>query len=724
MKFFSAVFWILSAACVLFFVTQPVSLQAHLTAGLLVMVAIILLKLLRPTGMWRHIALALGTAIVLRYIFWRTTSTLPPVSQLENFIPALLLYVAELYCVGMFAISLFTVSDPLAPRPARENPKNGYFPTVDVFVPSYNEDYDLLGITLAAAKAMDYPSDRFTVWLLDDGGTDQKCEADDASVAIVAQQRRANLQKLCESLDVRYLTRARNEHAKAGNLNNGLAHSKAELVAVLDADHAPTRDFLTQTVGYFAEDPKLFLVQSPHFFLNPDPLERNLDTFGTMPSENEMFYGVIQRGLDKWNASFFCGSAAVLRRAALEEGSGFSGVSITEDCETAIDLHARGWNSVYVDRPLIAGLQPLTFSAFIGQRSRWAQGMIQIMLLKRPVLKRGLTFSQRLCYASSTLYWLFPFARLIFLISPLFYLFFSLKIFNASGEEFLAYIAIYMIINVIMQNYMYGRYRWPWISELYEYIQSVHLVRAAISAILHPTKPTFKVTAKDESLEESRISELAAPFYMIFAILLFGVGVTVWRVLEQPYDADITLVVGGWNLFNLIIVGCALGVVSERRDLRRNIRVALARRAEATFGGQSHAATVLDASTGGVRLSIPGVESGRIEEGSTLLLRLVRPRSEAANQPIELTVQRATHNGEGVVLGCRVASPTADDFRVIADMIYADSSKWSEFQNRRRVNIGVLWGTIQFLFMAIFQTGRGLTYLFARRGTPARRAAP
>ena len=39
---------------------------------------------------------------------------------------------------------------------------------------------------------------------------------------------------------------------------------------------------------------------------------------------------------------------------------GFSGVSITEDCETALELHARGWNSVYVDKPLIAGLQPET----------------------------------------------------------------------------------------------------------------------------------------------------------------------------------------------------------------------------------------------------------------------------------------------------------------------------------------------------------------------------
>ena len=100
-----------------------------------------------------------------------------------------------------------------------------------------------------------------------------------------------------------------------------------------------------------------------------------------------MFYGIIQRGLDKWNAAFFCGSAAVLRREALDDTDGFSGVSITEDCETAIELHARGWKSVYVDKPLIAGLQPATFASFIGQRSRWAQGMMQILRFRFPLLQ-------------------------------------------------------------------------------------------------------------------------------------------------------------------------------------------------------------------------------------------------------------------------------------------------------------------------------------------------
>ena len=303
--------WGAVSLVVMVLVTLPISLQTHLIAGTAVVVAMMILKSVRPYGMWRLIALGLGTSIVLRYVYWRTTSTLPPINQPQDFFPGLLVYLGEMYSVGMLALSLFVVSMPL---PSRRAPSldGDDLPTVDIFVPSYNEDRDLLARTLAAAKAIQYPADRMTVFLLDDGGTDQKCNSDQLDAATQAQHRRSDLQRLCAELNVRYLTRSRNEHAKAGNLNNGLANSSGELVVVFDADHAPARDFLHCTVGFFRKEPHLFLVQTPHFFLNPDPIERNLRTFLKMPSENEMFYGVIQRGLDKWDASFFCGSAAVL----------------------------------------------------------------------------------------------------------------------------------------------------------------------------------------------------------------------------------------------------------------------------------------------------------------------------------------------------------------------------------------------------------------------------
>src|SRR5690606_11240550 len=127
-------------------------------------------------------------------------------------------------------------------------------------------------------------------------------------------------------------------------------------------------DFLAHTVGYFVEDPELFLVQTPHFFINKDPIERNLDL--KCPPENEMFYGRIHPGLHRSGGAFFCGSAAVLRRKALDSVGGFAGETITEDAETALEIHSKGWRSLYLDRAMIAGLQPETFASFIQQRGR------------------------------------------------------------------------------------------------------------------------------------------------------------------------------------------------------------------------------------------------------------------------------------------------------------------------------------------------------------------
>jgi cellulose synthase (UDP-forming) len=102
----------------------------------------------------------------------------------------------------------------------------------------------------------------------------------------------------------------RERHAKAGNLNNALFQTSGEFILILDADQVASPEVLTRTLGHFYEDPKVCLVQTPQFFYNVPPR----DPFG---SQAPLFYGPIQQGKDGWNAAFFCGSNAVLRREAL-----------------------------------------------------------------------------------------------------------------------------------------------------------------------------------------------------------------------------------------------------------------------------------------------------------------------------------------------------------------------------------------------------------------------
>ncbi|MGO6908589.1 cellulose synthase catalytic subunit (UDP-forming), partial [Rhizobium ruizarguesonis] len=87
----------------------------------------------------------------------------------------------------------------------------------------------------------------------------------------------------------------------------------------------------------------------------------------------------------------------------------------------------------------------------------------------------------------------------------------------------------------------------------YEYVQTVHLLPAVVSVMLNPRKPTFKVTAKDESIAVSRLSEISRPFFVIFAVQIVALVITIYKIYAEPYKADVTLVVGGWNVINLIM---------------------------------------------------------------------------------------------------------------------------------------------------------------------------
>lgn len=616
--------WAISTAIILVLVLQPVGANIQLLIGGLTIAFLFIVTRFDRSGPTRYIALATASIVVLRYAYWRTTSTLPPIDDLTSFIPGILLYTAEMFCICMFFVSVFVVSDPIE-RKAPPMPADADLPTVDVFVPSYNESAEILSLTLAAAAAMDYPRDKFKVYLLDDGGTEEKRNHADPEIAEAANRRAAELQALCIELGVGYSSRERNVHAKAGNLNSGLEHTDGKLIAVFDADHAPEKSFLRETVAYFSADPDLFLVQTPHFFSNPDPVERNLATYGRMPAENEMFYSIIQKGLDRWNASFFCGSAAVLRREALEEVGGFSGITITEDCETALELHSRGWNSVYVDKPLITGLQPETFASFIGQRSRWCRGMVQILMLKNPVFKPGLTFAQRISYMSSCFFWMFPLVRMTFLMAPILFILFNLKIFNASADDFLAYTVTYLVASEILRNYLYGRMRWPWISELYEYVQSVFLVRAIFSVLINPRKPTFNVTDKGVSLNQRQLSNLAWPFFAIFAGLAFSLYVAIVRYQSEPSLGDLILITGAWNLINLVIAGAALGIVTEQPSDVQGISLPSDKKAALEVGSQLVPVTIRQISAQKAVVEMGRNPGAHIRPGDYGRLALVNP---------------------------------------------------------------------------------------------------
>ena len=275
------------------------------------------------------IMVVMSILLSTRYMYFRLTQTLHFNSEIETIL-GMGLFLAEVYVWVMLLLSYLQTVWPLKREIVPLPDDMSQWPTVDVYIPTYNEPLDVVRDTVLAAQCIDYPRDKMNIYLLDDG-------------------KRREFAVFAADVGVGYITRNDNNHAKAGNLNHAMKLTQGELITVFDCDHVATRIFLQATVGGFLKDPKLALVQTPHYFYSPDPFERNLSVGRNIPNEGTLFYGPIQQGNDNWNATFFCGSCAVIRRSALEEIGGFAVETVTEDAHTALKLQRRGWGSAFLD---------------------------------------------------------------------------------------------------------------------------------------------------------------------------------------------------------------------------------------------------------------------------------------------------------------------------------------------------------------------------------------
>jgi len=257
--------WIINALLFYILLTQPVSEKAQLILSLVVITSMAVVWLCVRHKYGRFLFIALGLIVIVRYLYWRITSTLPSSSDVAGLSIGLIVLGAELFGFVVLGIGLIINIDPLERATLPRDPDDD-LPTVDVFIPTYNEDEYILATTAAAAMSMDYPADKLTVWLLDDGGTDQKCNDSNGEKAMAARQRRASLKELAEQLGVRYLTRQKNEHAKAGNMNYALRYATGEIVVVFDADHSPFRSFYVKQLAILSAIQNYFWFKRRMFF--------------------------------------------------------------------------------------------------------------------------------------------------------------------------------------------------------------------------------------------------------------------------------------------------------------------------------------------------------------------------------------------------------------------------------------------------------------------------
>jgi cellulose synthase (UDP-forming) len=567
--------------------TTPLAPHEQLALFLLMWLSSLAIRRM-PGNVATMILVCFSLAASSRYIWWRLTSTVDLEPGLEWFF-GMGLIAAECYTWLILVLGYVQNAWPLGRKPAPLPADTSLWPTIDVFIPTYNEPLRVVRPTTLAALGMDWPADKLRVYILDDG-------------------RRDEMREFAAECGAHYMIRPDNAHAKAGNLNHALKKTDGELVVIFDCDHMPVRSFLQTTVGWFLKDPKCAMLQTPHHFFSPDPFERNLGTFRKVPNEGSLFYGLVQDGNDLWNATFFCGSCAVLRREPLMEVGGIAIETVTEDAHTALKLHRRGWRTAYLKLTQAAGLATESLSGHIGQRIRWARGMAQIFRLDNPLFGRGLSLLQRLCYANAMLHFFHGLPRLVFLTAPLAYLYAELHVIHAAATTLAVYVLPHLFQAGIANSRMQGRYRHSFWAEAYESVLAWYIAWPTTLALINPRAGTFNVTAKGGLVERNYFDwRIALPYVLLATLNIIGFIVGIIRLFWWNADEKGTVLMNlAWTTYNLIMLGAALGVAAETRQVRVAHRVPL--RVPATLylrDGRAIACHTEDYSTQGLGLLLP-----------------------------------------------------------------------------------------------------------------------
>lgn len=600
-----------------------------------------------PLGHYRRLLVIAFFLVASWYLYWRLGSF-----NREAMIFSISLYVAEVYGLFGAALHVFMVS-----RLTRREPKpviEGK--TVDVYIPTINESIDLLRKTIIASKNMDY---EHVTWLLDDGN-------------------RPEMKALAEQYGIRYLARGTNEHAKAGNLNYAFEHSEGDFICIFDADHCPQRNFITNTIGYFADDNVAF-VQTPQDFYNLDSFQhRQGKGHKRVWTEQSLFFRVIQRGKDYWNAAFFCGSCAIIRRTALDSIGGFATGTLTEDLHTSIRLHKKGYRSIYMQQSMAYGVAPSNVAPFLSQRIRWGQGAMQVWKQEGILTAKGLTLAQRLNYLASVLTYFDGWQKGLFYLSPVIVLFTGIMPINAINTEFLMYFIPYYVLSYFVFEEVGRGYGKMFYIEQYNFGRFAAFAWATLA--LFGTKNTFKVTNK--SLSQSDVSKrVLIPQIVVVLLNVFAIplGVLLYYFYGyMPIEGVVANVI--WAVINS---GIAFSLFNFTRNVssfkRSDYRFPINLPAEITVGSMTTYVTVDNISSSGCKFY--GAIPETLKVGEHIGGKITLPGGDLnfSGKVAAMLMSPADDEGQSYIkgIGCHFDWEKIDNLDQLDLFLYGSDLQWT-----------------------------------------------
>lgn len=423
------------------------------------------------------------------------------------------------------------ISAPAIPERTREW-------TVDMlttFVPG--EPYEMTVKTLEAMVAVTYPH---TTYLCDEG--------DDPY-----------LKKVCKDLGVVHVTRELKVNAKAGNINNALKQATGEITIILDPDHIPAPNFIDRVLPYF-EDDKIGYAQCVQAYYN-----QNESLIAKAAAEQTYsFYGPMMMSMNSYGTAQAIGANCAFRRAALDSIGGHA-AGLSEDMHTAMQLHSKGWKSVYVPEALSRGLAPATLSAFYKQQLKWSRGTFELLFVSFPKLVRGFTFRQIIHYLTIPLYFLYGLIGLIDIAIPISSMLMAEVPWNMELGELLLFAAPLGFVSILIRQYSQ---RWL----LEESERGFHLLGGILLAgtwwvfllgfiytifrVKVPYIPTPKEGESENAFNLS-LPNITVILLSIFAII-YGLSID-----YTPY----TFMMATFATFNIFILG-SLVIISQQKFVR------------------------------------------------------------------------------------------------------------------------------------------------------------
>ncbi len=478
------------------------------------------------------------------YIIWRIFFTIPQDSNFISLFFAIGLLLAEM--LGIFELFVYLHGAKNATAPIMPTVDQSEFPNVDVFVATYNEPADLLRKTLVSCKRMKYPkSKKVNIYLCDDGN-------------------RAEMHELAHELGIHYLNRSGNQGAKAGNLNNALKHSDAPLIATFDADMIPMEDFLMKTVPHFLDpNKKIGFVQTPQCFYNADLFQAKFFSTNRIPNEQDYFYRNVQLTKNYTNTVIYGGSNTLISRQALKDVGGFYEDSITEDFATGILIQSKGYTCIATEEPLASGLSPHDLKSLLKQRERWARGCIQTIKKLNIYTLKGLTLAQKINYTSSIFHWFSPIKRFFYIMCPIVFTVFGIRVIDATLMEILLFfIPTYLITNLTIKKYCNNIRNARW-TNIYETITFPRLIKSVVLETFGISEHSFSVTSKNQTddIDRPYHHRRAIPFYIYIGLSLIGI-INVLKYI--PYYNSLNFVILlFWLITNLLYMIMSLMFILE-----------------------------------------------------------------------------------------------------------------------------------------------------------------